>query len=268
MRRRQVLAERLDARRVAQVEAVDLEAVAPVVEVGLLRVARGRVAGEPRRDDQVSAGAQQLDPRLVADLHPSAREHRDPALEVGRLRALREVERGARRAELVVEGVELPVGLLADVAVLLLERLARSALASSPASKLLRRVDVRRREHRLLAQDADPGVGEQRLVGADARVTLLLALRLREATALDDVRVEDIGCRREQPRALLDRERAEQPAVARDDSSSSVAARSFAAVSSGSGCRGRSSARRRHRPAGYLAPRLLCRGSHGGRPPR
>ena len=38
-RRQQLAAERLDARRVAQVEAEDLEPIGPLVEVGLARVA-------------------------------------------------------------------------------------------------------------------------------------------------------------------------------------------------------------------------------------
>ena len=101
----QVLAERLDARRVAQVEAEDLEAVAPVREVRLLRVAGRRVAREARRHDQLRAGAQQLDPGLVADLHAAAGEQRDAAAQVGRLGALREVEVAAGGAELVVERV-------------------------------------------------------------------------------------------------------------------------------------------------------------------
>ena len=81
----EVVAERLDARRVAQVEPEDLEPVAPLVEVGLLRVAGGRVAREAGRDDQACPGAQQLDPRLVADLDPPAGEERYPAGQVGGL---------------------------------------------------------------------------------------------------------------------------------------------------------------------------------------
>ncbi len=81
-----MLAERLDARRVAQVEAEDLEPVAPLLEVGLRGVAGRRVAREARRDDQLRAGAQQLDPRLVADLDAPAGEQRDAAAEVGGLR--------------------------------------------------------------------------------------------------------------------------------------------------------------------------------------
>ena len=42
----QVAAERLDARRVPQIEPEDLEPVAPVAEVGLLRVARGGSCAE------------------------------------------------------------------------------------------------------------------------------------------------------------------------------------------------------------------------------
>ena len=86
------LAERLDARRVAQVEAEDLEAVAPLGEVGLLRVARRRIAREARGDDQLRAGAQQLESRLVADLHAAAGEQRHAAAQIGQLGALGEVE--------------------------------------------------------------------------------------------------------------------------------------------------------------------------------
>ena len=100
------MAERLDARRVAQVEPEDLEPVAPLVEVGLLRVAGRGVAREARRDDQLRAGAQQLDPGLVADLHAAAGEQRDAARRSAVSVRLREVEVAARRAELVVERVD------------------------------------------------------------------------------------------------------------------------------------------------------------------
>ena len=84
-RREQVRAERLDARRVAQVEPEDLEPVAPDVEVGLARVPGRGVAREAGRDDQLRARAQQLDAGLVADLHAAAGEQRDAARQVGRL---------------------------------------------------------------------------------------------------------------------------------------------------------------------------------------
>src|SRR6185436_20090293 len=159
-------AERLDARRVPQVEAEDLEPVLPVLEVRLPRVSRRRVAREAGRHDQVRTGAEELDPGLVADLHPSARQQRDAAAQVGGLRALAEVEVAALRAELVVERVQLAVLALADVAVVRLEALAslRGILV------LLRREDVRRREHRPLAEDADAGLRAQLLVAAQALV--------------------------------------------------------------------------------------------------
>ena len=117
-------AEGLDARRVAQVEPEDLEPVAPLVEVGLLRVAVRGIAREAGGDDQLRARPQQLDPRLVADLHAPAGEQRDAAREVGGLRALGVVEVAARRAQLVVERMDVAVEPLADVAVLRLDDLA------------------------------------------------------------------------------------------------------------------------------------------------
>ena len=198
----------------AQIEAVDLEAVTPVGEVGLLRVARGRVAGKTRRDDQVGARAQQLDPRLVADLDAPARQERDAALEVGGLGALREVERRARRAQLVVEGMQLAVRLLADVAVLLLDvARARASTSGSKASRGYTFGVVNTGLSRSTRMPVSASIDSS---ARDARVALLLALRLREPAPLDDVRVEDVGRRREQPRALLDRQRAEQAAVVRD----------------------------------------------------
>ena len=129
-RRHQLVAERLDARRVPEVEAEDLEPVAPLGEVGLARVAGGGVAGEAGGDDETRAGPQQLEPGLVADLDPPAREQRHRAAQVGGLGALGEVELGARRAELVVEVMQRGEVRLADVAVLL----ARAARAARRAS--------------------------------------------------------------------------------------------------------------------------------------
>src|SRR5690606_30959475 len=110
-------AERFDAGRMPQVEAENFQAMAPVGEVGLLRVALRGVAWEAGGHDQRAARAQQLQSGLVADLHPSAGEQRDAPGQVGSLGALAEVELRARRAELVVEVVDLGVILLGDVAV-------------------------------------------------------------------------------------------------------------------------------------------------------
>jgi hypothetical protein len=84
----EVLREGLDAGRVAQVEPVDLEALAEVVEVGLAGEAHCGVTREARGHDHPRAGAQQLDGRLVADLHARPGDERHAAAQVGGLRAL------------------------------------------------------------------------------------------------------------------------------------------------------------------------------------
>ena len=166
----QVLAEGLDARRVPQVEAEDLEPVAPLAEVGLPRVARGRVAREAGRHDQVGAGTQQLDAGLVADLHAPARQQGDAPREVCGLGALAVVEVAALRAQLVVERVDLDVVALAHVAVLRLDDLAEAGIVLDVL--LLEgggREHVRRGEDGLLPQHADAGLGEHGLVALELR---------------------------------------------------------------------------------------------------
>ena len=103
-------AERLHARRVAQVEPEDLEPVPPLGEVRLPR----RSASAESRGKRVvtircAPARSSLMPGLIADLHPPAGEQRHPAAQVGQLGALGEVELGARRAELIVEVMELGV---------------------------------------------------------------------------------------------------------------------------------------------------------------
>src|SRR5262249_35829998 len=51
--------ERLDARRVPEVDAVNRQPVAPVGEIGLARVAARGVAWEARRHDYAGAGAEE-----------------------------------------------------------------------------------------------------------------------------------------------------------------------------------------------------------------
>ena len=217
MGRVQVRAERFDARRVAQVEPEDLEPVAPLVEVGLLRVAVRGIAREAGGDDQLRARPQQLDPRLVPDLHAPAGEQRDAARQVGGLRALGVVEVGARRAELVVERMDVAVELLADVAVLRLDDLAELGIVVHVGLlELGGREDVRRREHRLLAQHADPGLCEHALVALELRRLLLPLHRLAPLSPGDEVGIEDVPGGREQPGPFLLRQGREQAAVAND----------------------------------------------------
>ena len=100
----------------AEVDAVDGEAVAPFLEVGLARVAARGVVREARGDDHARAGTETHDRRVVADLHARAREKRDAAAQVGGLVPLRPVELGARLAHRVVEEVDARERALADVA--------------------------------------------------------------------------------------------------------------------------------------------------------
>src|SRR6185437_14222834 len=91
-------AERLDTRRVTQIEPVDGEPVAPLRKVRFLRVARRRVAWKARCDYEMCTGAQKPDAGLISDLDSSAREQRNTAAQIGGLRTLREIELSARLA--------------------------------------------------------------------------------------------------------------------------------------------------------------------------
>ncbi len=152
-----VPAEGLDARDVSKIQPDDLEPIAPVAEVGLLRVAQRSIAREPGSDNQPRTRTQQLQPRLVPDLHPSAGQQSDAPTQVGQLGPRGKVRRPARRTQLIVEGVDLGVGLLADVT----HALDLGPLAE-PGMRLLepRRRRIRRGDKRPAAVGADPGLVE------------------------------------------------------------------------------------------------------------
>ena len=109
----------------AQIESEDLQPIRPLRKIRLLRIAHRRVAGEARGDDQLRAGPQQLDARLIADLHASAREQRHAPAQIRRFAALPEIQLRAIRAELVIEMMDRRIVLLADVAVLRLDDVAK-----------------------------------------------------------------------------------------------------------------------------------------------
>ena len=174
----QVAAEGLRARRVAQVEAEDLEPVCPVAEVGFLRVARRGVAREARRDHEVRSGSEKLEARLVANLDATTREQRDAAPQVGQLRAGGKVELRARGAELVVEDVHVGMPRLADVAVPLVDGLSLVRRGGVHVSwfKPLRRNHVRGGDNGASAQRADSRVVQDGVFTPDA---LILSLTIR-----------------------------------------------------------------------------------------
>ncbi len=202
-----VMAERLDARCVAKVEPEDLEAVTPLVEVGLGRVAGSRVAREPGGHDQRGAAAQQLDAGLVADLDSTTREQSDGSVQVGQLAPLAVVEVGAGEAELVVEVVDGAVLLLAHVAVLQLDRFAERrcvrCVVDGGLDEVVRGKRVRCGEDRLVAQGSDAGLVEQRLVAGEFVGALLVATRFHSKAALVWVGAEDVTCGVEQRSPFL-----------------------------------------------------------------
>ena len=220
--RQHLAAERLDARRVAQVEPEDLEPVRPVGEVGLLRVTRRRIAREPRRDDHVRAGAQQLEPGLEPDLDASARQQRHAPAQVGRLRALPEVQVGTRRAQLIVEVMDDGVLLLAHVAVLALGRFLTFRLVLWRARRNVLWIEsfgrehVRRAEHRPSPQRADACLAQHALVAPDARGFALAIEVLHHPPPLGAIGTVDVGDRLEEPLALVDGQAGQHGAIGGD----------------------------------------------------
>jgi len=113
--------------------------------------------------------------------------------------------------------MDLDIKLLADVAVLRLDDVAR--IDTGARVRLLdvfgRRV-IRRGEDRLFAEDADTRVCEHRLVASRAGHLLVAAYGLAPTAPLDEIRFVNVAGRSQEPRPLLDRQRPEQTAIAHD----------------------------------------------------
>ena len=113
--------------------------------------------------------------------------------------------------------MQLEVVLLAHVAVLRRDRLPELGIVLHVA--LLEpgwREHVRRRVDRLVAQEADAGLGEHRLVATQPGSLLLAPHDLVESPPLDDVGIVDVPGRGEQPSPFLQGQRLEQAPVADD----------------------------------------------------
>ena len=113
--RRDGVGKRYDLSRVAQVDAHDAQAVKPVGAVGHRGEAAHGIVGKPGRDGRMGAVAEQPARDVHADLGAAAGQQRVPARQVGAGVALGVVERGALRAELVVEGVDDRKAVLAHI---------------------------------------------------------------------------------------------------------------------------------------------------------
>ena len=211
-----VMGERLDAGCVTQIEAEHLEPTRPVGEVGLGRVSGRGITRETGDDDERRPAPQQLDAGLIADLHPSAGEQRHGAREVGELAALGEVELGAPRAELVVEVMDLAVLRLAHVAVLLVDRFAVHRVGDIALFEVGGRMDIRCREHRLVAQRTDSCFREHVLVTAYPLRTAPPLEGFGANPTLLGVRAEHVACRVEQVLLLLRIQRNQQFPIGSD----------------------------------------------------
>jgi hypothetical protein len=107
----------LDTGRMAKIDSVDPQSVGPLFGVVDPSESLGRIAGESRCDDDVSAGAQQLQSRLKANLDSSSSDQCVTVLEVRRLDSFDPIELGAIGTERVVEVVDEIVVVFADVAI-------------------------------------------------------------------------------------------------------------------------------------------------------
>ena len=167
-----ILGEPDDLRRIAQVDADDLEPVDPLGRIGQAAEAAHGVAREARRDRRVRAVAQQAQRDVHADLRAAAGEQRALAGEVGARVALRVAHRRAGRAQLVVERVDDRVGLLADVAGARLDQRARGRRGRRGADRDAARLVVD------AVGRAGRGRGDHVAVGLGDRVADLAAAHL------------------------------------------------------------------------------------------
>ena len=148
-------------------------------EIRLRRIAPGRVAREARGDDQLGSGAQQLEPGLITDLHASAGQQRNASAQVGQFRALGEVEFRAHGAHLIVEMVDDRKLLLADVAMLRLDRFPKLR----PGFESLGRKEILSRENRPPAEHSNPCLAEHGIGAPGLRGRLLALAGLQHPAA-------------------------------------------------------------------------------------
>jgi hypothetical protein len=170
-----------------QVEAVDLEPVGPLAEIGLASVAGRRVARKPRSDDQTRACAEKLDPCLVADFHAATGEQSDAATQVRELRTLPEILLGAGDAQAVVEMVDRREFLLADVTNTRVFSFGIGLVVGVELVRFRRREIRRCDEDWLAAQLADAGCGEESLFALHLLQFLFSFDNLQELAAAERV---------------------------------------------------------------------------------
>ena len=163
------------------------------------------------------AGAEQFDAGLITDFDAPAGEQGHAPAQIRQLGALAEIQFRARRAKLVVKMVDGRIILLADIAILRFDHLAKIRV---PRDFLLheagRGENIGRGEHFFAPQLPDSRLRQHRL-GALHPVGLALARRgLHQPPPLAHIRTINIAGRLEQALAVLERQGRQQRAVARN----------------------------------------------------
>jgi len=82
-----VMAEDFDAGRVSQIEAVNVQPVLPLVEIGFAGITERGIDRKARGGDDACSGAKHHERGLIADLEPRAGDQRDLSLERSGLKA-------------------------------------------------------------------------------------------------------------------------------------------------------------------------------------
>jgi len=186
--------ESFDRRRQAEIETIDLELVAPNLIICLAGITERGVVRETCRDDDASAGAEQKNAGLIADFHASAGHEGDPTFEVRRLSSFRIIQLGARRAELIVEEMDLAKLSFADVTLARVFQLGGFVCCGRYYWRELgriRRAKRGRHEDGRSSAHANAGRVEHRLFFAALGQSILAAEGLGEAPLLGSIGSRD-----------------------------------------------------------------------------
>jgi len=197
-----------------QIEAIYLQARAPIFKIGFVRIAHGGVAGKACGDNKIGASAQKFNARLIPDFHAAARQQGDTPMQIGELSPLAKVQIAAPRAQLIVEMVGRRMMLFANVAMLCFEKLAGFGI--SVGLRLIRldgRKHIWRGEYGSAPQSANAGLRPNTLVTLQLRGLVLALHGLEEATPGRSVWTGHLAGGEQKTGAFLGRYRREESAV-------------------------------------------------------
>ena len=198
-----------------QIEAIYFQTSAPIFKIRFACIAHRCVPRKPRSDDKLGAGAQKFDARLVTNLQTAAGQQRDTPTQIRELGSLAEVQVAALGAKLIVEMVSGGIMLLADVAMLCLEKLASFGISIGiMLMKISGRKHIWRGENRSTPQNANAGFRPDALVPLQLRGLMLALHGLEKATPGRSIWTRHLAGGEQQTRAFLGRYRGEESSVA------------------------------------------------------